>query len=196
VLSIIIGQVGALLLCYIPPVIVFITYPRIIHVSLYVCSVSLKDFHHWKDSALAFPMLVTKKTLNSTSLRVDIEYRRSLSGLLLGYCWVVVYCRQIKYMLAQLVMWQSRWFLVSSHYSVFIMDKPCILNWIVQITQSLSLCLITWYCLINKVTTLLHVDAWVCMVSTTCLVDWLIHNHIIFSLRIIWMFSLALVTIA
>jgi len=50
--------------------------------------------HHWKESDLDFPMLVTEQTLNSTGLRVDIEDRRGLSGLLLGYCWMVVYCQK------------------------------------------------------------------------------------------------------
>jgi hypothetical protein len=58
------------------------------------------------------------------------------------------------------------WYLATAF--VITMHKPCIVNWTVQITQSLSLCLITNYCLIKKVTTSLHVDAWVCVVAATC----------------------------
>jgi hypothetical protein len=62
--------------------------------SLCVCTVGLRGFHHCKESTLAFPVLVTEQTLNSTGLTVYIEDQHGLSDLLLGYCWMVVYCGQ------------------------------------------------------------------------------------------------------
>jgi len=107
-LSTITGRVGASLLCCSPPLSGFFIFPRIIHGSLCVCTVVLRGFHRWRELALAFPVLVTVKTLISIGLRVDIGHWRGLSGLLLGYCWMVVYCRQkMGYKLAQLVIWKS-----------------------------------------------------------------------------------------
>jgi hypothetical protein len=40
-----------------------------------------------------------------------------------------------------------------------------------QITQSLSLCLITQYCLMERVIALIRIDALVCVVATFCQVD-------------------------
>ena len=47
-------------------------------------------------------------------------------------------------------------------------DKSCIVIGTNQITQSLSLCLITQYCLMEKAAAPILIDAWVCMVVTAC----------------------------
>jgi hypothetical protein len=92
VLSIITGRVGASLLCYIPPIMGFVTCPQMSCGSLCVCIVCLRGFHHCKDLTLDFLVLVIEQTINFAGLRVDIEDQHGFSGLLLGYCWMVVYC--------------------------------------------------------------------------------------------------------
>jgi len=94
VLSIITGWVGVSFLCYSPHVTRFVTCLGISHGSLCVCTVGLRRFHHWRELALSFLVLVIEKTLNSTGLRVDREDWSGPSGLLLGYCWMVVCFQQ------------------------------------------------------------------------------------------------------
>jgi hypothetical protein len=64
--------------------------------------------------------------------------------------------------------YDSRVGLASSYCLCYNNGKPCIVICTTQITQSLSLCLITQYCLMERVAAPIRIDVWVCVVATTC----------------------------
>jgi hypothetical protein len=131
-----------------------------------VCAPLASEFSPLQGVGSVLPVLATEKTLNPPVWSF-IEKTVGPVKFTMGYCGLNVLSINLN---THSPSWSydSRVGLESSYYHCYNNGKPCIVNCIIPYTQSLSLCLITQYCLMERVVAPIRIDAWVCVVVTTC----------------------------